>query len=94
LDEGTDDVALKPLLVVHYVVRNPKIFRYRTRVINIINRAAPPLHLRRHTLATGEAPLIPELHRQPDHIVTVGAEHGRNGGRVHTARHGYRNGLC
>ena len=34
---------------------------------------------------TGESPLVPELHRQADDVVSLCAQHGRDGGRIHTA---------
>jgi hypothetical protein len=42
----------------------------------------------------GEAALVPELHGQADDVVAFGAQHRRDGGGVHTARHGYGNRVC
>jgi hypothetical protein len=41
----------------------------------------------------GEAPLVPELHGQADNVVALGAEYGRDGGGIDTARHGYGDGI-
>jgi hypothetical protein len=34
------------------------------------------------------------LHGQADDVVAFGAQHGRDGGGVHTARHRYGNRIC
>jgi hypothetical protein len=39
-----------------------------------------------------KAALVPELHSQTNHVMPFSAQHGRNGGRIHTARHGDCNG--
>src|SRR5258708_837099 len=59
-------------------------------VVDIVERAAASLDRLRHALAASKTALVPELHGQADDVVSVGAQHGRNGGRIHTARHGDR----
>ena len=62
-------------------------------VVNVVERAAASLHRLGHALVSGQTALVPELHGQADDVVSVGAQHGRDGGRIHTARHGYGDGL-
>src|SRR6185503_5645071 len=92
-DKRTHHVALKTLLVVDDVVGNAQVLGHGARVVDILNGAAAPLNVLRHALATGEPPLVPELHGQADDVVALGAQHGRDGGGIDTARHGYGNGL-
>src|SRR6185437_206145 len=92
-DKRTHHVALKPLLVIDNVVGNAQVLGHGARVVDILNGAAAPLDVLRHALATGEPALVPELHGQANHVVAFGAQHGRDGGGIDTARHGYGNGL-
>src|SRR4051812_8745652 len=55
-------ISLEALLVVHNVIRNPKMLGYMASVVNVLDGAASPLHLLRHSLPPGESSLIPELH--------------------------------
>jgi hypothetical protein len=93
VNKRTHHVALKALLMVHHVIRNSQLLGHATRVIHVVNRAAASLHLLRHALVSGQPALVPELHRQANHVMPLSAQHGRNGGRIHTAGHGYGNGL-
>src|SRR5207302_7086260 len=83
-----DNVALEALLVIDHVVRNTDLLSHAAGVVDVVERAAASLHRLGHTLATGESALVPKLHRQTDEAVTLCAQHGRDGGGVHTARHG------
>ena len=78
-NKGPHDVALETLFMVDDIVRNAKGFGDTSRIVNIVNRAAAPLHGLRHARVSSEAALVPELHRQSDEIVPFGAQHGRNG---------------
>jgi hypothetical protein len=42
---------------------------------------------------SSQTALVPELHGQADNIAPVGAQDGRDGRRVDSARHGYGDGL-
>src|SRR5262249_37866127 len=95
VDERAHHIALEAVFVIHHVVGNAEILGNAARVVDVINRAAAALRrdLRGHTAPTTQAALVPELHGQTNHSVPLGAEYGRDGGRIHTARHGYRDGL-
>src|ERR1700751_5232402 len=91
LDKRTNDIPLETLLVIDDVIRNPNLLSHAAGVVDVVQRTAASLHGLRHALAPGEAALVPELHGQADDVVSLGAQHGRNGGGVNTARHGYGN---
>ena len=93
LDERANHVALEALLVIDHVIRDADLLGHAARVVDIVERAAASLHGLGHTLASGQAALVPELHGQADDVVSLGAQHGRDGGRIHTARHGYGDGF-
>ena len=93
LDEGTDHVALETLLVIDDVIWDADLLRDAAGVVNVVERAAASLHGLGHALAPGQAALVPKLHGQADDIVPLGAQHGRDGGGIHTARHGYGDGF-
>ena len=93
LHEGSHDLALEALLVVDDVVRNADELGNGPGVVHVVERATTALHGLGHALLTGEAALVPELHGQTDHVVTIGTQHGRDGGGIDTARHGNGNGL-
>ena len=62
------------------------------RVVDILNGAAATLHLLGHALSPGKTALVPELHSQANDRMTLGAQHSRDGRRIHSSRHGYGNG--
>jgi hypothetical protein len=80
VNKRTHHVALKTLFMVHHVIRNAKVLGHAARIVHVVNGAAAALHLLRHALATGKPPLVPKLHSQPNYCVTLGAQHGRDGG--------------
>src|SRR5205823_13372645 len=82
VDKRAHDVALKPLLMVNNVVRNPKMLCDMTSVVHVLDGAASALRFLRHALTTSQPPLIPELHSQAHHGMTIRLEHGRHGGRI------------
>src|SRR5579859_4919479 len=45
LHKRTHHVVLKPLLVVHHVIRNAEVLGYTSGVVNIVDGATPPLHV-------------------------------------------------
>src|SRR5216684_3694033 len=92
-DEGADDVALEALFVIDHVVRNADVLGYAAGVVDVVERAAAAGDLLGHAFVSGEAALVPELHGQADDVVSLGAEHGGDGGGVNSARHGYGDGL-
>src|SRR6266568_4522147 len=91
LDERTNHVALETLLVIDYVIRDADLLRHAAGVVDIIERAAASLHRFGHALLPSESALVPELHGKADDVVSLRAQHGRDGGRIHTARHRYGN---
>src|SRR5947209_1904666 len=93
LHKGTHHVILETILVVDHVVRDTEVLGDTAGIVNVIDGAAASLHLLRHSLMARQAALVPELHGQPHHVITLGAQHGRDGGRIHTAGHSYGNGL-
>jgi hypothetical protein len=81
-------VPLEALLLIHHVIRNADFLRDAARVVNIVDRAAAAMHRLRHALAARQPALVPELHRQPYYLVSLGTQHRCDGRRIHTARHG------
>src|SRR6266496_3807251 len=86
-------IALESLFVINDVIRDPDLLGHPASVINVVKRAAASLHRLRHAFLSCEPSLVPELHGQANHVVPVGAQHGRDGGGIHTARHCYGNGF-
>src|SRR4029077_13250923 len=87
--ERADHVSLEALLVIDDVIRDPDLLGNAAGVVDVVEGAAASWYGVGHALVAGEAALVPELHRQADDVVSFGAQHGRDGGGVHTARHGY-----
>jgi hypothetical protein len=40
-----------------------------------------------------QAALVPQLKGETDNVVSLLTQQSRDGGRIHSSRHGYRNGL-
>src|SRR5208337_1874147 len=78
-DKRTHHIALEALLVIHHVVGDAQGLGHAASIVNVVDRAAPPLHGFRHAFVSGKTALIPELHGQADDIAPFGAQHGRNG---------------
>src|ERR1700693_3334976 len=93
-DEWPHHVALKALLMIDHVIGNADGLRYTTRVVHVVEGTAAALHRLRHAPVPCESPLFPKLHGQADDLVALGAQHGRDGGGVNSARHGDGDGLC
>ena len=93
LHEGTHHFALKTVFVIDHVIRNADGLGDAARVINIVERAAASLDRLGHAVVAGQAALVPELHGQADDVVSLGAQHGRDGRGIDSARHGYGDGL-
>src|ERR1017187_2241578 len=92
-DKGAHHVVLEARLLVDNVVRNTKFFGHVTGIVHIIDGTAAPLHCLGHAFVTGQSSLVPELQGEANDLVAAFTEHGRNGRRIDTARHGYSNGL-
>src|SRR3954462_7925041 len=58
-NERADDVLLETLLVIHYVVWDPKVLRHTARVVNVIDRTAATVHLLGHAWLPCKTSLIP-----------------------------------
>src|ERR1700734_362686 len=93
LDEGLHDVALEPVFVIDYVIWDAQSFSNAAGVVDIVERTATALPRLGHAFVSGEPTLVPELHGQADDLVSVGAQHGRDGRGVDSARHGYGDGF-
>src|SRR5438477_12372184 len=81
-------VALKSVLVIDDVVGDADGLCYAARVVNVIERTTAALHGLGHSRMASQTALIPELHREADDIVSLGAEHGRDGGEIDSTGHG------
>ena len=92
-DERTHHVTLKTILVIHDVIGDSDLLGDAASVVNVIQGTAASMNSLWHSFAASKSALVPKLHREPDDIVPLGAQHGRDGGRIHTARHGYRDGV-
>ena len=88
LDEWTHYVPLKSVLVIDDVVGDADGLCYAARVVNVIERTTAALHGLGHSRMASQTALIPELHREADDIVSLGAEHGRDGGGIDSTGHG------
>ena len=88
LDEWTNYVTLEPVLVIDDVVGDADGLCYAAGVVNVVERTTAPLNGLRHSGMAGETALVPELHREADDIVSLGAEHGRDGGGIDSTGHG------
>ena len=87
-DEWANYVALEPVLVIDDIVRDADGLRYAACVVNVIERTAAAPYGLRHSRMASQTALIPELHREADDIVSLGAEHGRDGGGIDSTGHG------
>src|SRR5438270_6808992 len=85
-DEGADDVAFEALFVIDDVIGNADVLGDAACVVDIVEGAAAAGHLLGHALVSGEAALVPELHGQADDVVSLGAQHGGNGGGIDSTR--------
>jgi len=65
--------------VIDHVVRNADGFSHSSRIVHIVDGATTPLHRLRHALVVGQATLVPELHGEPHNLVSLRAQHGRDG---------------
>src|ERR1017187_1375958 len=85
-------IALEPLLLVHNVVGNPKVLGTSSRVLDIVQRAAPA-GLRRigNSVLPRQPRLIPELQRKPHNRLARVGEHRRRRRGVNPSGHSYRN---
>ena len=75
------------------VVRNANCLGDSAGVVDVVERAASASHRLGHVLAPCEPALVPELHGEADDVVAVGAQHGRNGRRINSSRHGHGDGV-
>jgi hypothetical protein len=69
LNKGANDCPLELFFKIEHVERNTQIVSDATRVVNIVERAAP----RRLRLLIGRKPssLIPQLHREAHDVVSL-----------------------
>jgi hypothetical protein len=87
--KGADDALFKLVFEVHDVVRKVEMLGDAFGVVDVIERAAAVLRAEVGALKFGEPALVPELHGEADDGAALLLQHGCDGGRVHTARHGH-----
>jgi hypothetical protein len=92
-DKWPHHVLLETLLLADHVIRNAESLGHTARVVHIVDGAAASVDRFGHAVVTGKPPLVPQLQRESHNRVTLLTQHGRDGGRIHTARHGYGDGL-
>src|SRR5258708_33681456 len=81
LHERPHYVPLKPVFMIHDVVRNAQVFGDAASGVDVLNRAAAALHLLGRAFAFGKAALLPELPGQTDNSVPLSTLHGGHGRR-------------
>src|ERR1700730_16707968 len=84
-DEWTHHLALETLFVIDHVIRNADVLGHAAGIVDVVERAAAAGYLLGHALVSGEAALVPELHGEADDVVSLGTQHGRNGGGIDSA---------
>ena len=85
LHERLDDALAESVLEVQDVVRHAELRGHALRVVQVVERAAPP---ERGSMALRR---IMELHRDPDHVVALLLEQGGRDTRIDASGHGYNN---
>ncbi len=80
---------LELLLEIDHVVGNADLLRHAAGIVDIFDRAAAAGGSVRRQI--GQPPLVPELHRQPDHALPLADQQRGHRGAVHAARHRHRN---
>src|SRR6266403_686874 len=93
LDERTNHIALKALLVIDHVVGDTQGLGNAACIVDVVDRTAAALDGFGHAFVSGETALVPELHGQADDVVAFGTQHGRDGRGVNSSRHGDGDGL-
>ena len=93
LHERTHHVLLEARLLIDDVVGNAQRLGHAARVVHVVERAAAALYRLGHAVVSGKTALVPELQRQTNDVVALLAQQGRDGGRIHSTRHGYGDGL-
>src|SRR5208283_3640461 len=73
-------LAFEALLLIYHVIRNPDAFSHAARIVDVVEGAAAPSDLLRHSPVTRQSALVPQLHGQADNVVSFGTQHGRDGG--------------
>jgi hypothetical protein len=85
--EWADDPALELILEIEHIKREAQLFGDTPRVVDIIERAAA----RRLRLAVGRQspPLVPQLHREADDVVTLVLQECSRDRTIDAAAHCY-----
>ena len=86
-------LALKPLLLVHHVIRNAKGLGYPPGIVDIIQGAAAANRGLGHAFPAGQTALVPQLQGEPYDAVALGGQQGGYRGGIDSTRHGDGNGL-
>lgn len=92
-DERPHHVILETLFLIDDVIRNAQRLGYSAGVVHIVDGATSALHRLGHAMMACQAALVPQLKGETDNVVSLLTQQGRDGGRVHTSRHGYSYGL-
>src|SRR5580704_4957364 len=91
--ERTDNRLFKLFFEMDDVKRESEMLGDSARIVDVVYGAAAVLR-RACALQLGQTALVPELHGETDNWLAALGEDGRDCGAVHTAAHGYGNGVC
>src|ERR1700716_864394 len=85
LDKWLHYIALEAVFVIDDVIGDAQSFGDAACIVDVVERAASALYCLGHAFVSRQSSLVPELHGQTDDVVSLGAEHGRNGRRIDSA---------
>src|SRR5688572_33254117 len=66
-----DHVTFEITFEIQYVKRKSKLFRYTTRVVHVVQRTATRRQRITVFIDVDTAPLVPQLHRETDQVVSL-----------------------
>src|SRR5437764_8726673 len=88
-DERLYHIALKLALKIEHVEWKAQLFGHTPRVVHIIERATARRQRVAVLINADPAPLIPQLHREADKLMSFGLQNCCRRARIHAAAHGY-----
>src|SRR4026207_1367491 len=86
-DERLNHVALKVALQIQNVKRKAELFSNATSVVNVVERAATRGQRVAVFINIDAPPLVPELHRKANQLVSLILQNCRGRGRIHATTH-------
>ena len=92
-DEGLDHLGFEAVLLVDDVVRDVQLLGYVASVVDVVDGAAAALDGFGHAFVSCQAALVPELEREADESVPLGAQECGDSGGVDSSGHGDGDGL-